>query len=265
MISRRVFLLTPLALAAQSPELAEGYRLLYHLRFADARQFFVNWQQTHPADPLGFASEAAAHLFEEFEHHGVLTTEFFLDDDRLLGGITGTADAARTRAFEKAVERAHLIGKGGRDANALLALTLAAGMRADYAALITKRQIESLRQIREAEGFGSKLLLIAPHVTDGYVALGAANYILACLPSYKRALLWFGGMQGNKARGMQQLGRAAQDGLYLAPYAKVLLALASLREKRGADAARLMKELTTAFPTSPIFARERAKIERMGE
>lgn len=263
-MKRRTFLLIPLAAFAQSPALVPGFHLLYQLRFADARAVFLAWQHDHPTDPMGFIAEAASHLFEEFEQHGVLTTEFFLDDDLLLGGIKGSGDPARTRAFEHANDRARGLSNS-KDANSLLALTLAAGMAADYAALITKRQIESIRKIREAEDFGRRLLKVAPSVTDGYVALGAANYILACLPSYKRALLWFGGMQGDRKRGMEQLAEAARNGLYLAPYAKILLALASVREKRIGEARRLMNELTIEFPESPLFARERAKIDRLRE
>jgi hypothetical protein len=262
-MTRRTFLLTPLAALAQSPGLVPGFHLLYHLRFADARAVFLNWQREHPKDPMGFVAEAASHLFEEFEHHGVLTTEFFLNDDLLLGGIPGTGDPARTKAFEQANARARQLSSAP-EPNALLAQTLATGMAADYAALITKRQIESLRQIRAAEAFGRRLLALAPSVTDGYVALGAANYILASLPSYKRAVLWFGGMQGNKQRGIDQLTQAARGGQYLGPYAKMLLALVFTREKRYTDAVRLMRELTTEFPESPVFAREHAKIRARG-
>jgi hypothetical protein len=263
-MTRRVFLFAPFAAAfAQSPDLVPGFHLLYHLRFAEARAIFLNWQREHPTDPMGFVAEAASHLFEEFEHHGVLTAEFFLDDDLLLGGIKGTGDPARTQAFEKANERARSLSKGN-DSNSLLALTLSTGMAADYAALITKRQFESLGKIREAETHARRLLTVAPSMTDGYVALGAANYILASLPAYKRAILWFGGMQGNKQRGMDQLAQAARSGLYLAPYAKVFLALVLIREKRAAEASRLMRELTAEFPESPLFARERMKIEARG-
>jgi hypothetical protein len=262
-VTRRTFFFAPLATAfAQSESLVPGFHSLYHLRFTEARAVFVAWQHDHPADPMGFIAEAASHLFEEFERDGVLTTEFFLDDDRLLGGIKGAADPTRAQAFERANEQARKLSTGN-DANSLLALTLAAGMASDFAALISKRQVESLRQIREAEKFGSRLLSVAPTVADGYVALGAANYILACLPSYKRAILWFGSMQGSKQRGMDQLAQAARDGLYLAPYAKILLALACTREKQIARAQYLMSELTAEFPQSPLFARERAKIARM--
>jgi hypothetical protein len=209
-------------------------------------------------------------LFEEFEAHGVLTTEFFLDDDRLLGGIQGTPNATRTRAFESVCAKGRFLAQSQwkrdpGDTNALLALTLCSGLRADYLSIIEKAQIAGLREIRAADGFAGKLLKAAPRMADAYVALGAANYILGCLPTYKRAVLWFGGMQGDKKRGIDQLAQAARDGDYLVPYAKILLALALLREKRGAEAHRLMRELTNEFPESPLFRRERIAIERLLE
>ncbi len=267
MITRRLFIFAPFgfAFAQKSDTLRAGFHHLYHLRFAEARNVFRGWQHDHPSDPMGFVSEAAAHLFEEFETHGVLTAEFFLDDDRLLGGIKGKANAERTRAFES------LCGKGRslaerqwkRDANAQLALALSAGLRADYLSMIEKSQVASLRELRAADGFAERLLETSPSMADAYVALGAANYILACLPTYKRAVLWFGGLQGDKRRGIEQLSQAARDGYYLGPYAKILLALALLREKRGEEARRLIRELTGDFPESPLFARERTSIDRL--
>lgn len=254
--------------SAAAPLLIAGFRALYHLRFDEARAAFRRWQQDRGADPMGYAAEAASHLFEEFERHGVLTTEFFLDDDRLLGGIKGKADPARTAAFEKANDRARALAEGvvekdPRNADALLALTLAAGLNADFSSLILKRQIDSLRQIRLAERYARRLIAVAPERGDGYMALGAASYIIACLPAYKRALLWVGGVQGDKRRGMDELERAASSGAYLAAYAKVMLALANVREKNIGRAQQLLRELTAEYPDSPLFSREFAKIQTM--
>lgn len=252
---------------ANGSPLRAGFRLLYHLRFPEARSNFQTWQHDHLADPMGFTAEAASHLFEEFEHHGVLTSEFFLDDERFLGGITGIPNAARTQAFEAATKKAQdlaeqMLRRDRTDANALLALTMCAGMRSDYASLISKHQIEGLSQLRQAESFGKRLLTAAPGTGDGYMALGAASYVIACLPFYKRAVLFVGGMQGNKQRGLEQLELAARTGIYLAPFAKMLLALALLRESNKDRARKLLAELTEEFPSSPLFARERGKLEQ---
>src|SRR2546422_8833375 len=98
------------ARASHRPEIDAGFRLLYELKFSEARAQFAAWETLHPDDPLGAAAEAASHLFEEFHAEGVLTSEFFLDDKRLLGGIAGKADTTRGAAFKAANRRAPDLG-----------------------------------------------------------------------------------------------------------------------------------------------------------
>jgi hypothetical protein len=248
-----------------SPELDAGFHLLYELNAAEARAQFAAWQKAHPEDPLGSASEAASYLFEECYRQGVLTSEFFLDDKRFLGKIALKPDQALRTAFFAAVQRAQDLARlrlkaNPDDANALFALTLSVGMQADYASLIEKHQLESLRMIREADKLANKLLAVAPDAADAYLTLGAANYIIGSLPAPKRFFLRFVGIRGDKRGGIQQLKIAAGRGHYLRPFAKILLALAALREKQIELARTQLTELVAEFPQNPLFASERAKL-----
>jgi hypothetical protein len=254
----------PIQLSVQ-PEIDAGFRLLYELKFTEARAAFANWESRHPNEALGPAAEAASYLFQEFDRQNVLTSEFFLDDDRLLGGVQGTPDPRVRDSFGSAVRKAQELARARlksnpRDADALFALTIATGMQADYASLIERKQMESLRLTREADKVARDLLAVAPRATDAYVALGAANYIIGCLPGYKRFFIRFGGFHGDRALGMQQLGRTAATGHYLRPYAKLTLGLAAMREKQW-DLARIeFEQLAAEFPANPKFARELAKL-----
>ena len=188
------------------PGLDAGFRLLYELKFDEARQRFAKWQQERPAEPLGPALEAASDLFEEFYRKGVLTSEFFLDDKRLLGGIKDAPDPELERQFASAVRRAEKLARARlvnqpKDPDSLFALTLVAGMQADDFFLIQRRQLESMRGLREADRNARILLAVAPNTDDAYVALGVGNYVIGCLPSYKRAVLWMGGIHGDKVLG----------------------------------------------------------------
>ena len=94
------------------------------------------------------------------------------------------------------------------------------------------------------------------------MALGMSNYVIGSLPSYKRAFLWFGGLHGDKQRGMDQMGSAAEHGHYLQPFAKVMLALAlRARTQTGKGAGTLLSELAVEFPRNTVFAREFALVE----
>jgi hypothetical protein len=146
------------------------------------------------------------------------------------------------------------------DANALFAMTISNGMQADYATIIEKHQLDGLRATRTAEDYADRLLAVEPAAADAYLALGAANYIIGCLPAHKRFFLWFGGIHGDKLKGMKQLGEAAQHGRFLRPFAKLMLALANLREKQSGPARELLQQLATEFPQNVLFQRELDKI-----
>ena len=248
------------------PELDAGFHLLYELKPEEARAQFEAWQKSHPEDPLGSASEAAAYLFEECYRQGVLTSEFFLDNKRFLGKVAVRPDPQLRAAFFAADKQAQDLAQlrlkaNPDDTNALFAMTLSLGMQADYASLIDKHQVESLKLIKDADRYADKLLAVAPDAADAYLTLGAANYIIGSLPGYKKFFLGLSGIHGDKKAGIQQLEIAAARGHYLRPFAKILLALAALREKNTALARTQLEELVAEFPDNPLFASELAKLK----
>jgi hypothetical protein len=255
----------PVALAHDKPQIERGFSLLYELKFEDARAQFIAWQQTNPKYPLGHTAIAASYLFEEFYDQHVLTSEFFLDDDRLLGGIRGKPDEGRKTNFETANRKGkelalERLGENPRDADALFALSIAAGMQADFAAILERHQLESLSLIKEAESYAKRLLAFKPDEADAWLSLGAANYILGSLPAYKRFFLWFSGIHGDKNLGMKQLQIAAERGHYLKPFAQIFLALAAMREKQMDLARNQLQDLAAHYPENPLFREELTRL-----
>jgi hypothetical protein len=248
------------------PEIEAGFHLLYQLKPVEARAQFEAWQKSHPEDPLGSASEAASYLFEECYRQGILTSAFFLDNNRFLRNNPLKPDPELRSAFFAAEAQAQHLAelrlKGNPDdTNALFAMALSVGMQADYASLIDKQQLKSLTLTREADKYAKRLLAIDPEAADAYLGLGMANYIIGSLPKHKRFFLAFAGIHGNKERGLQQLEIASERGQYLRPFAKILLAMAALREKKPDVAQTQLSELVAEFPTNPLFASELAKVE----
>ena len=249
------------------PELDAGFHLLYELKPEEARNQFEAWQKSHPEDPLGSASEAAAYLFEECYRQGVLTSEFFLDDKRFLGKIPLKPDPELRAAFFAADKQAQDLAQlrlktNPDDPNALFAMSLSLGMQADYASLIDKRQIDSLKKIREADVYAKKLLQVAPDAADAYLGAGHGELHHRKPAGRLRSFfLGFAGIHGDKNAGIQQLEIAADHGHYLRPFAKILLAMAALREKKPEVARAQLSELVAEFPENPLFASELAKVK----
>ena len=246
------------------PELSTGFHLLYAQDFPQAREKFLAWVAQNPDEPFGQVAIAASYLFEEFYRQGVLTSDFFLNDKRFLNGIEGKPDPDRMKSFQDAVGRARSLAKdrlakNPRDPEGLFAMTLTSGMISDASLILRKQHMESLHRLKEANEFAKELLAEQPDANDAYVALGSANYIIGSLSGGARFMLWFGGIHGDKKLGMQQLTNTIENGRYLQPFAKILLALAARREKQNALAVKLLKELSDEYPESPLYAAEYAK------
>lgn len=246
------------------PDLEKGFRLLYEQKFSDARGVFQKWVDQNPQEPFGQVAIAASYLFEEFYLQHVLTSDYFLDDKRFLGGITGTPNPDRMKGFEDAVVRARSLANrrlkaNPRDAEGLYAITLSAGMQSDADSMLMKRHYDALKHIKEANAHAEMLLHDHPEAYDAYVAPGIAYYVIGSLPSSARFFLWFGGIHGDKSLGMSQVQKTADDGHYLRPFAKILLALSARREKQPALAQKNLKELTEEFPGNLVYETEYAK------
>src|SRR5690242_11794743 len=246
------------------PELVSGFQSLYLQNFAEAREKFSIWEMKHPEEPFGEVAVAASYLFEEFYRQNVLSSDFFLNEKRFLHGIEGKPDPERMKSFQEAILLARRLArqrleKNEYDPEGLFAMALSAGMESDADMILKKEHIEALKRLKEANEHAKQLLAEQPDASDAYVALGAANYIIGSLSGGTRFILRFGGIHGDKKLGMEQLGKTIENGRYLKPFAKILLALAARRQKQDDLAQRLLRELSEEFPESPLYAAEYAK------
>jgi tetratricopeptide (TPR) repeat protein len=246
------------------PELKNGYQLLYEQKFPEARAVFVEWAEKNPTEPFGQVSIAASYLFEEFYLQRVLTSDYFLDDKRFLGGITGTPDPDRIKSFEAAAAKARALAavrlkQNKRDPEGLYAMTLAAGMQSDADSMLLKKHYDALKHLKEANANAEPLLADHPDAYDVYVAPGIAYYVIGSLSGSARFILWFGGVHGDKALGMSKVEKTADNGNYLKPFAQILLALSARREKKTELAIKNLKRLTEEFPGNSVYEAEYAK------
>jgi hypothetical protein len=178
---------------APSTTLDSGFHLLYDLDFDRAQQVFVSWQQEHPDDPLGPASEAAGLLFSEFNRLGVLESQFYTDDRTFADRKRLTPDPAVRQRFDVALTQsenraqARLV-RDSKDRNALFSMVLVFGLRADYAALIEKHNVASLRFTKQATQWAEQLLAVDPECYDAHLATGVSQYIVGSMAAPVR---WF--------------------------------------------------------------------------
>ncbi|HXZ26553.1 MAG TPA: hypothetical protein VEG08_00990 [Terriglobales bacterium] len=257
--------LCPPAPAADSgqdpPSLDRGYHLLYSLHFPEAQQEFERWQQEHPQDPLGPVSEAAGLLFSEFNRLGVLESQFYVKDSSFDNRPKLQPDPAIKARFDADLSRAEdlsraLLAKDANQKDALFVMALCSGLRADYAAMVEKHNLASLGYIKQGQQYADKLIALDPNYFDAYLALGMSKYIIGSQTAPVRWLLRLGGYAGDKHEGVHDLQLTAEHGHYLAPFARLLLAIAYLRDKDKPGARALLAGLQRDFPDNPLFGKE---------
>jgi hypothetical protein len=249
-----------------SGSLDRGFRDLYDLNFDRAQQEFAEWQRQHPEDPVGPVSEAAGLLFSEFHRLGVLEAQFYESDSAFAARKKLAPDPSVKNRFDAALARTETaararLAENSKDRDALFAMTLTSGLRADYAALIDKRNLASLHFAKDASAWAGKLLAIDPNYYDAHLATGFSKYIIGTMSAPVRWILRVSGVSGDKQAGMQELQLTANHGHYLAPFARILLAIAYVREKDTPHALQLLGSLHQEFPDNPLFPKEMARLE----
>jgi hypothetical protein len=247
------------------PLLDQGYHDMYNLQFPEAHAVFAKFMTEHPADPMGPVSNAAAYLFSEFHRTGVLDVELFTNDKNYLRHRKDTPDPAVRNALNSALDKTNqladaILNKHPDDAQALFAKTLAFGLHADYASLIERKDITGFQFTKSGSQYAHKLLQVDPEAYDAYLAVGMENYILGLKPAPVRWLLQLAGGETNRALGEHDLELTAAKGHYLAPLAKLLLAVAAIRDKDKTKARELLSSLAREFPNNPLYATQLAKI-----
>jgi hypothetical protein len=251
--------------ASISP-LDRGFSGLYNLDFAGAQKDFTTWQQQHPDDPVGPVSEAAGFLFSEFNRLGVLEAQFYENDSAFNDRPKLSPDPAVKEHFLAAIGRAEnlahgRLNKAPQDRDALFALTLSSGLQADYAALIEKRNLASLHFTKQASASAEQLLAVCHDCYDALLATGFSKYIIGSMAAPVRWVLRMGGLPADKEGGIADLQTTAAHGHYLAPFARILLAIAYVREKNKSGAIEMLSGLRSEFPGNSLFPREIARLE----
>ena len=264
-----LFLLTGSVFAFSAPltgtPLNDGYYALYNLDFDAAHAHFGQWMTAHPEDCLGSASDAAAYIFTEFNLLGVLDIELFADDNRFESRSRPPVDPALKKGFNDRIDQSNRLAdaalqRNPNDSNALYCKAVTSGMQADWASLIDRHEYGAFKYSELASKYAKQALAINPTLYDANLAVGIENYML----SLKAApIRWFLGMAGagtTKADGVRLLKLTAEQGHYLAPFARLMLAVGELRDGRTQSGKQILIGLSQEFPKNTLYQRQIARL-----
>jgi hypothetical protein len=257
----------PVEKADTDAALKRAYGRLYNFDFNGAQDILDHQLQLDPQQPLIPATKAAAYLFSELDRLRILELDFFTDDEKVVDRRKLIPDPNIRTKFLRTVDEsdklanARLAAKPD-DPDGLLALCMTTGLVTDYAALIEKRRFGSFSLAKKSHIWAKKLLDLNPPVVDAYMTFGTAEYIVGSLPFFFRWFVHLDNVEGSKKKGIDELELVAKQGKYYGPFARMLLSVIAMREKRPWDAETLLAGLATEYPQNPLIRQELARARK---
>jgi hypothetical protein len=255
----------PNPITAASNGLDRGYFDMYDVNFAAAHTIFQQLLAQHPDDALAAGSDAAAYLFGEFDRLHIIDVELFADQSRFDSRSRLTPDPAVRKAFDDRCAQASrladaAIKRNPKDATAFYVKTMVSGMQSDYALMIDKRDLTALSLTKQATVYSRQALALNPTMFDAYLASGVENYMLSLKSAPLRWLLGVTGASTDRQEGIRLLTLTANQGHYLAPFARMMLSVAALRDGNPQRARAILVALARQYPDNTLYERQLARI-----
>jgi hypothetical protein len=246
-------------------EIDQAFNRLYNFDFPGAHAILNRRVASNPDDPLTYSVRASAYLFDELDRLSILESDFFADDSHIIDKKKLKPDPAIKAKLLQAIDDAQSkaqakLVRNPDDQEALFAMCITSGVLTDYTALIEKKQISSLSLVKKGAAYAQRLLKLNPKYYDAYLTTGMTEYVIGSLPFFVRWFIKVDNINGSKEQGIKTVEIVARQGRYLKPFAKILLAVANLRDKQPRAAENLLYELARDYPENPLFKRELSQL-----
>jgi tetratricopeptide (TPR) repeat protein len=264
-IAATVCLALPSGAKLQDPLTNPGFVHFYNNEFDAAIADFEAGVKAHPNDPDSYNHLAQAILYREMLRNGALESQLVSGTNAFLQRpkmAISTQDKARfAYCVDQSIKLSQvLLEKDPQNIHALYTLGVAHGLRANYAFLVEKAWVDSLREAMAARKFTEQILDINPNFIDAQLILGLDDYIVGCLPFHMRALGFVAGFRGDKDEGIRKLEEVATAGILNRYDAEIVLAVIYRRERNPKKAIPLLKDLAARFPRNYLLRFEQVEM-----
>ena len=236
---------------------ARAYEFAYNLDYPEATR---EMQAAVAADPKDVAAERGLAVIPWLEmvfRRGAVTV------DDYLGGLSRQQVALRqppadlamlftqhvTRALQMAEAR---VQSNPKDADALYELGATVALQSSYVATVEGRVLGAFRTARRAYDLHEQVIGLQPERADAGLVVGTYRYIVSIMSLPVRMMAYVAGFGGGKEKGLELIETAAMRGGEARTDARFALVLLYNRERRYADAMRVIAELQREFPRNRI-------------
>ena len=243
------------------PEIKAALERMYSFDFPSAHRLLDSYIAAHPDVPLGPGFKASAYLFYEMDRMKILEGEFLINDSRIKSNKRIDPDPKVREQFYRSLGQAENLANmrlktNPNDSSALFTLCMVEGMKTDYLAFIEKERMKSLSNAKQSQEHAVELRKRVPEFYDALLTSGISEYMIGSLPFFVKWFIRFPETEGDKGKAISNLETVSRKGYYMGPFARILLAIIHLREKRPQEATRMMEMLAKEYPSNPLLKKE---------
>jgi tetratricopeptide (TPR) repeat protein len=235
--------------------------LTYNLDHDEAIRLLRQAIAADPNDPANHRALASTIWLQILFKRGAVTV------DHYLGSFTKASvdvrnpppelDAEFKREIARAIEMAEQRAAASpRSAQAHYDLGAAVGLQASYTASVEGRLLAGFRAARRSYDAHETVLEIDPRRKDAGLIVGTYRYLVSTLSLPMRLMAYAAGFGGGKERGLQMIEETAAGGGDNRTDAEFALVLLYNRERRYADALRVLDNLHRRYPRNRLVLLE---------
>jgi tetratricopeptide (TPR) repeat protein len=241
------------SLSAQNVTISQGFDHFYNLEYDQAMAAFTAETNQHPDDPTAWNHLAYAALYRAMYRSGALESELVSGSNPFLHRQKVAMTPAEEQQFHDSINKAlsltqSRLAQNEDDFQALSALGVAHGLRANYNFLVRKAWVDALHDATAARKAHKRLMEVQPDNIDARLIPGLYDYVTGSLPFGYRILGAVAGYHGDRNRGIRTLQTVAREGDSNRMDAEILLVAIYRRERRPEDALPLLEDLIHRFP-----------------
>jgi tetratricopeptide (TPR) repeat protein len=240
------------------PETARGFDRFFNLEFDEAIAVFRRAIGARPQAPHLRNHLAQAILYRELLKGGALETELVTGGNAFLRRSKMNPSEQDQAEFDQAIAEAirlsqAMLDKSPADPGALYTMGVAYGLRGNYSFLVRKSWMAALRDATQCRKLHNRVTEIDPTLVDARMTQGVHDYVVGSLSWTYRALGFLTGFAGDRVEGIRTVERVWREGTMNQSDAGVLLATVYRRERRPADAVRVLESLVRRYPRNYLF------------
>lgn len=239
---------------------AQAYSSAYNLDHAEALTGFQRAIAADPTDPAAYRGLAVIAWMQVLFQRGSLTIDDYLGRARpTLRLPPPPPDLAAT--FHESAAQSLAISErqltaDPRSAEAHYQVGASVGLQASFTATVEGRLLSGFRAARRAYDQHESVLELDAGRKDAGLIVGTYRYVVSTLPAAMRMMAYVVGFGGGRDRGIAQIEEAAwfaSPANEVQTDAKLALVLIYNRERRYADALRVLDDLKAIYPRNRLL------------